>query len=144
MEVHSSELVRLEVPCDSDAPCAIREALNEAFERAELPAALSRGAELRSDARLIASELVTNAVRYSGCGPQESISFSARIDGDALLIAVCDPGRTGEQARLREGNEVPPGGFGLRIVEELARRWGAERPSGQRVWAELALAGEPQ
>jgi hypothetical protein len=27
----------------------------------------------------------------------------------------------------------------LRIVEQLAQRWGSERPDGYRVWAELAV-----
>ncbi len=141
MAADSSQLVRLEVPCDSDAPCTVRDALTEAFAHTELPTAPRRAAELREDARLIASELVTNAVRYSGCSPQESIRFRASIDGDVLRISVCDPGRTGEAVRLRDERDAPPGGFGLRIVERLSKRWGAERPGGQRVWAELALAG---
>lgn len=141
MDADLAELVQLEVRCDPDAPAVVREALGEAINRSGLPTPPQQGEKLRDDARLIASELVTNAVRYSGCGPDGSIRFQARIGADALVISVSDPGCSGHRPHLRTAEEEDaPGGFGLRIVARLARRWGVERPNGHRVWAELALS----
>jgi anti-sigma regulatory factor (Ser/Thr protein kinase) len=96
------------------------------------------------DGLLVASELVTNAVRHSGCEPDHRLRVDVKLGQDRLLISVHDPGLSGRGARPRfdvgESDSPEPGGWGLRIVEQIARRWGAERPDGYRVWAELALA----
>jgi anti-sigma regulatory factor (Ser/Thr protein kinase) len=120
----AEDLIRLELNCDQDAPCLVREAVDEALQ----------GSAVHQDARLIASELVTNAVRYSGCEPEQLIEFRARIQSGVLLISVTDPCISGLEAHLRTDSGS---GFGLRIVDRLARRWGSEHPDGQRVWAEL-------
>ena len=93
---------------------------------------------VREDALLVASELVTNAVLHSGCTPDQSIEVRAMIEADRLVISVHDPGVRGEGPRLRIG-EGHRGGFGLRLVELVARRWGWEREGGHRVWAEVSL-----
>ncbi len=90
------------------------------------------------DGRLVASELVTNVVRHSGCATEHMLEVRASRDRDRLLISVHDPGISHQSAQARDdGGEL--GGWGLRIVEQLAQRWGSERPDGHRVWAELAL-----
>jgi anti-sigma regulatory factor (Ser/Thr protein kinase) len=124
----ASDLIRLEVRCDRDAPCVVRDALDDALD----------GSKLLADARLIASELMTNAVLYSGCGPEQLLEFRASVAEGALVISVHDPCIGGQTAHLRD--DLDHGrGFGLRIVDRLARRWGAEHPNGQRVWAELSM-----
>ncbi len=123
------DLLRLEVPCDSDAPCVVREAFDQ----------LEEIAPVLDDARLIASELVTNAVVHSNCDASEMIAICARLGADCLTISVDDPGRTDKTAEIRS-NPDEDGGFGLRIVQSLARKWGAERPNGHLVWAEIALS----
>jgi len=123
----TGDLIRLEVRCNSDAPGLAREAVDEALG----------GCPVRQNARLVASELVTNAVRYSGCSPEQLIELRANVQDGALTISVSDPCISGQQAHLRDDDA---GGYGLRIVDRLARRWGAEHPDGQRVWAELPLA----
>ena len=45
------------------------------------------GCRMREQARLIASELVTNAVLHSGAGPDEALEFQAIVADDALVIA---------------------------------------------------------
>lgn len=123
----TSDLIRLEVRCNRDAPCVVREALDQVLS----------GSALLPDARLVASELVTNAVLYSGCGPEQLLEFRAFRSHGSLVISVSDPCLAGQTAHIREDGDS---GFGLRIVDRLAARWGAERPNGQRVWAELSLS----
>jgi serine/threonine-protein kinase RsbW len=118
--------LRFELPCDSHAPSAVREALRE----------LDVG-WVTGDAMLVASELVTNAVVHSGCTEAELIGVRIEVGRDRLLIAVRDPGTSGGTARLREDDDAF-GGMGLRVVEQLARRWRSERSNGHHVWAELA------
>jgi anti-sigma regulatory factor (Ser/Thr protein kinase) len=124
-----SDLFRLELPCNPDAPYVVRHALGR-YEQLE---------RVREDARLIASELVTNAVMHSGCGTDHTIEVRASIGDDHLLISVDDPGLAGKRAELRAAELTGEGGFGLRVVAQIAQRWGSDRPNGHRVWAELAL-----
>ena len=128
MGAENTQLLHLELRCDRDAPGVVREALDRALG----------DSQLRESARLVASELVTNAVQHSGAGPDELIEVSAMFDSGSLVISVVDPCIAGSPARVRNDGWSAAGGFGLRIVENIARSWGAERPGGQRVWAELA------
>jgi serine/threonine-protein kinase RsbW len=127
MQGTSSDL-RFELPCNSQAPAAAREAIR----------ALEVG-WLTGDAMLVASELVTNAVIHSGCTRKDLLEVRIQLDRDRMLISVRDPGSSGGTARLREDDDAF-GGMGLRVVEQLARSWSSERADGHRVWAELARA----
>ncbi len=89
------------------------------------------------DAILVASELVTNAVRHSGCAEHDQIQVSVKLRGEHLVIDVRDPGLSDQAPEIRAGPEW--GGFGLQIVDQLAVRWGSERECGYRVWAEVLL-----
>jgi anti-sigma regulatory factor (Ser/Thr protein kinase) len=93
------------------------------------------------DLVLIASELVTNAVLYSGCSEQDMIQVQLDHGGDHLLLSVTDPGRSSRSAAVAVAEQRSFGGRGLWLVEHLARRWGAERAKGYRVWAEVPLSG---
>ena len=135
MSETSSQLIRLELPCTCDAPCLVREAVDDALD----------GFGVREQARLIASELVTNAVRHSGAGPDEVIEFQAVVVDGTLVIAVTDPCVAGQAAHIRD-EDPGGGGYGLRIVDRLARQWGSshdggsasggsEHLGGQREWA---------
>lgn len=122
----AGELVALSVPCDEHAPALVREALAE----------LDESDPLLGDAMLVASELVTNAVRHSGCTPEELLHVQVvRYEGH-LMIAVRDPGTSGAEARLIVA-DAGFTGLGLRVVESLSDRWGQERGDGYRVWAML-------
>jgi hypothetical protein len=89
------------------------------------------------DAMLVASELVTNAVLHSGCSGNETIEVRVDVRSERLRISVRDPGRSGRNAELRA--DQPVGGWGLRVVEQLAERWGSERAAGYQVWAEVGI-----
>jgi anti-sigma regulatory factor (Ser/Thr protein kinase) len=119
--------LELDLPCDEHAPATVRQALSDI---PDAPWAIG-------DAMLVASELVTNAVLHSGCENNHDIKVSVGIREERLVIAVVDPGLSGVDARVRENPTF--GGFGLRIVDQLAANWGSDRTHGYRVWAEVTL-----
>lgn len=131
----AGEVARITLQCDKFAPVAARRRL------AEMP---DHG-WLLGDAMLVATELVTNAVRHSMCHEQDVLHVSIQHLAGRLRIAVRDPGRSGRTARISDGNGWS-GGLGLKIVDQLATHWGSNRlVDGYEVWAELPMvaAGQP-
>jgi serine phosphatase RsbU (regulator of sigma subunit)/anti-sigma regulatory factor (Ser/Thr protein kinase) len=89
--------------------------------------------ELIPAAELLASELVTNAVRYA----QGQIGLRLILEG-GLVIEVLDD--SAALPRLRHPDDDEERGRGLQVVSQVAQRWGARRAvSGKIVWCELAL-----
>lgn len=90
------------------------------------------------DVMLVASELVNNAVLHSGCDETHHVHVRVTQSARAVRICVRDPGITGTEAHVADPRAFGAGGLGLKIVDQLARRWGVDRGEGYRVWAELA------
>ena len=89
--------------------------------------------EAFDSAALLTSELVTNSVRYSGSAWVE-VAFTLGIG--MLRIEVSDQSRQTVQPRTPDID----GGWGLRLVGELATRWGVDRQrAGKTIWVELDL-----
>lgn len=125
----AGELARITVPCDSGAPVVVRRRLE----------ALPNLGWVLGDAMLVATELVTNAVRHSMCDEGERLVVSVDKQADHIRISVRDPGTSGGTARIAEKNDGF-GGLGLRIVERLSTHWGSNRqPDGYEVWAQMPL-----
>jgi anti-sigma regulatory factor (Ser/Thr protein kinase) len=91
------------------------------------------------DALLVTSELASNAVIHSGSRPSEELELTAELVPEGVRIAVTDAGRSQRQPAIRPWDGNAPGGFGLRVVQALGRRWGALRDGGLCVWVELPL-----
>jgi hypothetical protein len=137
----SAEILRLRLRCDHTAPRLARRALGS----------LEAVRPVRDDAILLASELTTSAVLHAGGGRKQEIELLAERVPDGLRIAVGDTGGTrdaggaggagGSDVSGGRGSKPPsaPVGISLRIVQAIARRWGAEPSNGQRLWAVLAL-----
>jgi anti-sigma regulatory factor (Ser/Thr protein kinase) len=91
-------------------------------------------ADMDHTVSLLTSELVGNAIRHAGTlDPTERIVFHARLCEDHVRVEVADHG-PGFDPEVR--HESP--GFGLRLVDKLATRWGVERTArGCRVWFEV-------
>jgi serine phosphatase RsbU (regulator of sigma subunit)/anti-sigma regulatory factor (Ser/Thr protein kinase) len=90
--------------------------------------------KLAGPAELMASELVTNAVRHAHARPVEL----RLVRADTLLCEVDDDDH--ELPALRSAGPEDEAGRGLRVVSTLARAWGASRTTaGKTVWFELTL-----
>jgi anti-sigma regulatory factor (Ser/Thr protein kinase) len=94
------------------------------------------------DALLLATELVTNAVRF-GRAP---VVLTVGLDATRLWVSVTDnnpvlpPPAPSAHAPVQQ-----VGGRGLAIIAALASRWGAARTpdgSGKSVWFQLELVHE--
>jgi two-component sensor histidine kinase len=82
---------------------------------------------------LLVSEVVTNAIRHAGAGDEARIVLAARLTVDWARIEVRDSG-PGFDPDVRHG--AP--GFGLRMVDMLAARWGVDSDDqSTRVWFEV-------
>jgi anti-sigma regulatory factor (Ser/Thr protein kinase) len=96
--------------------------------------------ELR-DARLLVSELVTNAVRHVPDDVPGGVELDIALDGTSLRVEVRDggPGFRPQDLPARTPGMEAGSGWGLVILDRLARRWGADRTERSRVWFELDL-----
>lgn len=87
----------------------------------------------REQALLVSSELVSNAYLH-GAG---EIELVVNLFEDRIRIEVVDEGH--EQApAVREQPADESGGWGLRIVDQVALQWGVFEGT-THVWADLGL-----
>ncbi|MCP2340910.1 ATP-binding SpoIIE family protein phosphatase [Actinomadura rupiterrae] len=129
--IPASDHVSWELPAEPAAVRRARGLVRDRLDRWGLP-------ELADSTVLLASELVTNAIRHAGgrvtlrlvregglmCEVQDSSDGRPRVHG------AFDPG---EPALAETGR-------GLHVVGRLARRWGVRRTAtGKAVWCEQAL-----
>jgi signal transduction histidine kinase len=96
-------------------------------------------AAVRDDVLLLVTELVANAVRHAGVGPDQSVRVALRRSRRFVRVDVIDPG--GNFARVRPKPITDdPGGWGLVLVERIAARWGVGHGApGTCVWFEVEV-----
>jgi anti-sigma regulatory factor (Ser/Thr protein kinase) len=86
------------------------------------------------DARLLVSELVSNAVEHA---PEPGdIEVRVQILGGTLRIEVLDPG-PGFTPPPFHADARKESGWGLLFTELLAERWAADTEGRTRVWFEV-------
>jgi len=96
--------------------------------------ALWRLDEAAFTTELVASELITNAVRYAG----GTIGLRLIRDAAVLICEVTDSSNT--QPRMRRARTTDEGGRGLFLVAQFTQRWGSRYGrSGKTIWAEQRL-----
>ena len=118
-------LEALHLPAHSSSPRRARQFVDEVLHRWQRDGAIDRLA-------LIASELVTNAVRHA----RTEITIELTAEDGALHLEVFDRG-AGRPVFV-DPDPDQPGGLGLPIVEALASSWGMRpREGGKGVWAEV-------
>jgi two-component sensor histidine kinase len=94
-------------------------------------------AAVRDDLLLLVSELVTNALRHAGMGSDRLLRVELRRWPGLVGLAVVDEGTGFTPDPDRLGSDES-GGFGLRLVDQIADRWGvAPTETGARVWFEI-------
>jgi anti-sigma regulatory factor (Ser/Thr protein kinase) len=87
------------------------------------------------DLELVATEIVTNAVRHGT--PGAALLIAATPKPEFICVQVTDEG-PGFVPRPGAMGSDEHGGFGLFIVEQLTRRWGVTREDRRtRVWFEF-------
>jgi anti-sigma regulatory factor (Ser/Thr protein kinase) len=116
-----SDPLKQALPRDRSAPRRARRLVEEharGLPRERLDAAV-----------LLVSELVTNALVHG----EGEILLELGMVGDALHVEIGDHGRRHPHVRETPGAD---GGWGLRLVEAMARRWGV-RDGATRVWFDV-------
>jgi len=92
-----------------------------------------------TDAALVISELLSNALRHAGPLPGSGLRVAWDLDADSVRISVSDGGGP-SRPEFGEPTPTATGGRGLRIVARLSRRWGTLcDDEGTTVWAEVLV-----
>jgi anti-sigma regulatory factor (Ser/Thr protein kinase) len=121
-----STTLRVDIERDRRAPALAREVLDSLEGKVD--------ASLIPDAKLLASELVTNSVKYGGSG---CVTLAATSDDPShLRVEVVDQG-VGFVPVARDKPKTDVGGWGLHLVESLSERWGVHDGS-THVWFEIS------
>ncbi len=119
------ESLKLTAKGGKDAPARVRAALQ----------ALNGGlGEKSEDVRLLATELVTNAVVHAGVDHERYLHFALSAPPESITATLEYPGEP-----FTAGVEPEEGHFGLHLVESLSDSWGFERRGDKnRVWFEIS------
>lgn len=101
------------------------------------------GLDTLDDARLLLTELLTNAIRHGGLERDDRISVCIQQEVSGLLVEVADPG--GGLGSSVTRHEIGPGsGWGLFLLDRIADDWGIEdRLGGGTVaWFRLKVGSD--
>jgi serine/threonine-protein kinase RsbW len=129
--VGSSKALRLSIAGGPRAPERARAWLQSAADW--LPD------EVERNLLLLTCELVNNSVLHGHAGEQDMIEIQLQRTDIGVRAEVSDTG-PGFAPHERDKDLDEPGGWGLVLVESIAKRWGVERGRRTRVWFELARA----
>jgi len=92
-----------------------------------------------TDAALVISELLSNALRHAEPLPGPGLRVAWRLEADSVRVSVSDGGGL-TRPELGEPTQSTTGGRGLRIVQRLSRCWGTRSDDeGTTVWAEVQV-----
>jgi anti-sigma regulatory factor (Ser/Thr protein kinase) len=123
-------MLELRLPPRITAPATARSELRE----------LPLGKSEREAVLVLARELVTNCVRHAGLGSRQTICLRAHVTDHAIRVEVIDSG-TSVGIAMRPPDAT--GGWGLRLVDRIADRWGVIGDVGAHVWFELDRTNHP-
>lgn len=132
-----TDRLELTLPAEPESPSLARDLIGNACRTWQLPALLH-------PARLVMSELVTNAVEHAGGAL--TVTVTRRGGGLHLAVADLDP-RLPIMRRPRPpqpGAPLDERGRGLRTVDATAAGWGCTpTPTGKTVWATVRDTLDP-
>jgi anti-sigma regulatory factor (Ser/Thr protein kinase) len=123
-------MIDLRVAANADAPGSARHVLDR------LEGTVPEG--VLDDVRLLVSELVTNSVRHAGLGSHGWVRMRITVSDQQVRVEVSDPG-PGFDAEIPVPSIYQESGWGLFLVEQVARRWGVARGAETLVWFEIDL-----
>jgi anti-sigma regulatory factor (Ser/Thr protein kinase) len=119
--------IRSELPNSIIAPSLARDVLDGWLTDIE-------GEQNAEDIRAAASEIVGNAVVHGNLGEGDVIVLRASVD-DTIRIEVQQPSAV--EADVPSGGDPSEAGFGFRIVDMVAKRWGIQEGPPGMVWFEV-------
>jgi anti-sigma regulatory factor (Ser/Thr protein kinase) len=128
------EPMEVRLPLDARAAGAARIVVERCLQ--------DRAATVTLDtAKLLITELVTNAFRHSDAPADDPVVVRVVYTDSVVLLEVQDRGLAGKVAAGRPDFETGHG-FGLHLVQALSDRWGVEHVAagGTRVWAQIPRA----
>jgi anti-sigma regulatory factor (Ser/Thr protein kinase) len=118
-----TEPVELTLPMDLGAPSRARQFIEEVTCR-------SHGTNVLDEAKLLVSELVTNAVEHGAPPITVRIECDER---DGLKVSVSD--HSISPVAPRDANPLDENGRGLTLVELISNAWGVEpSENGKEIW----------
>jgi anti-sigma regulatory factor (Ser/Thr protein kinase) len=120
--------VDLRLPSDPSAAAVARARVRELSSLVSEP--------LVERLSLVASELVTNALRHA-VAADPAPRLRLRLGADCVVLEVADDGCLFER-RARNCPPGPDGGFGLPLVDSIADRWWVEHEPTTRVVCEFS------
>jgi anti-sigma regulatory factor (Ser/Thr protein kinase) len=119
------------VPAQPSSAAVVRQRISADLARAGLPEGLI------DDVVLVATELLSNALRHARSLPDDQLDIRWEVRQDSVSIKVTDGGGR-HQPHVRHPGPAETNGRGLSIVETLAEEWGVEEGAATAtVWATL-------
>lgn len=111
-----------------------------AIARRELASTPGVAGELGYRALLLTTELIAVFVADAEPRPHERLAITAGPTASGLRVTVAGQAPAVSPGALLRSRETPSlGGYGLRLVERTAARWGAAEDGGRlTLWFELA------
>jgi anti-sigma regulatory factor (Ser/Thr protein kinase) len=98
------------------------------------------GIDRGDDVRLLATELVTNAIQHGGVSSREEVTVDVSATDGFLSVVVGQP-TSAEQAVTPTGRRPDEGGLGLHLVDRLADAWGVVPGIPGSVWFDVVRSG---
>ncbi|MFG1811536.1 ATP-binding protein [Streptomyces sp. NPDC049040] len=92
------------------------------------------------DVVLLVSELLSNACQYGSAPYRVALCDYGPVDGGTVRVEVSDASPA-EPVMRNLDTPGAPGGYGMRLVDRLARSWGVDPDAdgaGKTVWLEMA------
>ncbi len=100
---------------------------------------LSVAPSVIDDVVLVATELVSNAIRHADPLPGGQVTVTWEVDTRGVTVRVTDGGAP-SQPVVQHPTSRDTSGRGLALVEALATSWGIEDAAGTTtVWAEVRI-----
>ncbi|MCU1675275.1 MAG: ATP-binding region ATPase domain protein [Frankiales bacterium] len=125
---------RISIPPSAASVAAVRHALADDLINVGTGDAVS-------DATLVLSELVSNAVRHATPVTGDGLVINWHVeDGGAMVVIAVTDGSADAEPRRAPPDTVSDSGRGLAIVDMIASDWGVRRgPDHKTVWARVPL-----
>jgi anti-sigma regulatory factor (Ser/Thr protein kinase) len=120
------------LPCDRKTPGRARRVIEEALDSA-VPT------EVLDDLRLLATELLSNAVVHDCIEPRATLKVRAERRQDSIVMEITNPSGADTTPTTETAQVEDIHGRGLHLVDQIARDWGFESNGEMTVWFELPL-----